>query len=130
MEGIRKNVILAETIVCLQAECSVLSGGMDGMTVLTPLRLVTGEDAKLYELNYIARFDTKMHEFPIRIYNPIEDRNYRINSWGEGHLGMSAGSDAAGHDNSRSVYAVEARKYRVFGEKVKKVVVELVLTSR
>ena len=97
--------------------------------MLTPLRLVTGEDAKLYELKYIARFDTKMHEFPIRIYNPLEDKNYRINSWGDGHLRMSAGSDAAGPDNSRSVYAVEARKYRVFGEKVKKVVVEAVSFS-
>ncbi|MHC1610483.1 MAG: hypothetical protein ACXQTW_02610, partial [Candidatus Methanospirareceae archaeon] len=48
-----------------------------------PLQLVTGEDAKLYELNYIARFDAKMHEFPIRIHNPIEDRNYKMNSWGD-----------------------------------------------
>ncbi|KAF5416495.1 MAG: hypothetical protein C5S48_02655 [Candidatus Methanogaster sp.] len=98
-----------------------------------PLRLVTGEDAKLYELNYIARFDTKMHEFPIRIYNPIEDKNYKINSWGDGHFRMSAGSSSVSGDagplNPRSVYAVEARKYRVFGEKVKKVVVEAVSFS-
>jgi hypothetical protein len=95
-----------------------------------PLRLVTGEDAKLYELNYIARFNTKMHEFPIRIQNPIEDKNYRINSWGDGHLRMSAGSGGdAGPENPRSVYVVEARKYRVFGEKVKKVVVEAVSFS-
>ena len=32
--GTEKNVMLAETIVCLQAECSVLSGGMEGITVL------------------------------------------------------------------------------------------------
>ena len=95
-----------------------------------PLRLVTGEDAKLYELNYIARFDTKMHEFPVRIHNPIEDKNYRINSWGDGHLRMSAGSGGdAGPLNPRSVYAVETRKYRVFGEKVRKVVVEAVSFS-
>ena len=94
-----------------------------------PLRLVTAEDAKLYELNYIARFDTKMHEFPVRIYNPIEDKNYRINAWGDGHLRMSAGSGDAGPLNPRSVYAVEARKYRVFGEKVRKVVVEAVSFS-
>ncbi|MCK4626166.1 MAG: hypothetical protein KAV00_12690, partial [Phycisphaerae bacterium] len=95
-----------------------------------PLRLVTGEDAKLYELNYIARFDAKMHEFPIRIHNPIEDKNYKINSWGDGHLRMSAGSGGdAGPENPRSVYAVEARKYKVFGEKMKKVVVEAVSFS-
>ena len=95
-----------------------------------PLRLVTDEDAKLYELNYIARFDAKMHEFPIRIYNPIEDKNYRINSWGDGHVRMSAGSGGGlGPLNPRSVYAVEARKYKVFGEKVKKVVVEAVSFS-
>ena len=95
-----------------------------------PLRLVTGEDAKLYELNYIARFDAKMHEFPVRIHNPIEDKNYRINTWGDGHLRMSAGSGGdAGPLNPRSVYAVEARKYMVFGEKVKKVVVEAVSFS-
>ncbi|NMG82593.1 MAG: hypothetical protein GIS02_00075 [Methanosarcinales archaeon] len=94
-----------------------------------PLRLVTAEDAKLYELNYIARFDTKMHEFPIRIYNPIEDKNYKINSWGDGHVRMSAGGSGLGPENPRSVYAVEARKYRVFGEKVRKVVVEAVSFS-
>lgn len=95
-----------------------------------PLRLVTNEDAKLYELNYIARFDTKMHEFPIRIHNPIEDKNYKINSWGDSHLMMSTGSGGdAGPDNSRSVYAVEERKYRVIGENVKKVVVEAVSFS-
>ena len=95
-----------------------------------PLRLVTSEDAKLYELNYIARFDAKMHEFPIRIYNLIEDKNYRINAWGDGHVRMSAGSGGdAGPENPRSVYAVEARKYRVFGEKVRKVVVEAVSFS-
>jgi hypothetical protein len=95
-----------------------------------PLRLVTGEDAKLYELNYIARFDTKMHEFPIRIYNPTEDKNYKINSWGDGHVRMSVGSGGdAGPLNPRSVYAVEARKYKVFGEKVKKVVIEAVSFS-
>lgn len=94
-----------------------------------PLRLVTGEDAKLYELNYIARFDAKMHEFPIRIQNPIEGKNYKINSWGDGHVRMSAGGSGLGPENPRSVYTVEARKYRVFGEKVKKVVVEAVSFS-
>ncbi len=96
-----------------------------------PLRLVTSEDAKLYELNYIARFDAKMHEFPVRIYNPIEDKNYKINSWGDGHFRMSAGSSGgdAGPLNPRSVYAARARKYRVFGEKVRKVVVEAVSFS-
>jgi hypothetical protein len=94
-----------------------------------PLRLVTGEDAKLYELNHIARFDTKMHEFPVRIHNPIEDKNYRINAWGDGHIRMSAGSDAAGPENPRSIYTIEERKYRVFGEKTKKVVVEAVSFS-
>ena len=94
-----------------------------------PLRLVTGEDAKLYELNYIARFDAKMHEFPVRIHNPIEDKNYKIDSWGDGHVRMSAGGSGFGPLNPRSVYAVEARKYRVFGEKVRKVVVEAVSVS-
>ncbi|CAD6493171.1 MAG: hypothetical protein DIAAKJNI_00446 [Candidatus Argoarchaeum ethanivorans] len=95
-----------------------------------PLRLVTAEDARLYELNYIARFDTKMHEFSIRIHNPIEDRNYKINSWGEGHVRMSTGSSGdLGPLNLRSVYTVDAKKYRVFGEKAKKVVIEAVSFS-
>ena len=95
-----------------------------------PLRLVTREDAKLYELNYIARFDTRMHEFPVRIYNPIEDKNYKVNAWGDGHVRMSAGSGGdLGPGNLRSVYVVEARKYRVFGEKVNKVVLEAVSFS-
>ena len=98
------------------------------------LRFVTREDAKLYELNYIARFDEKMHQFPLKLYNPLEKKDYTIKSWGN-HYRSDSREEAFKEDksyseietnplNARSVYLVEEKRFKLVGGKVKKIVVE------
>lgn len=103
-----------------------------------PIRIVTREDAKLYELNYIARFDAKMHRFPLRMYNPLEQRSYTITSW-KNHqrsdsreeiltddLARNAKIEAENPLNLRSTYTVERRSFRIIGERKKRIVIEAI----
>ncbi|MDY6864880.1 MAG: hypothetical protein SVY15_02765 [Halobacteriota archaeon] len=101
-----------------------------------PIRFVTREDAKLCELNYIARFDKKMHEFPLKLFNPLDDKEYKIKSW-ENHYRNDSREEAFTEDveffeietnplNIRSVYLVEEKRFKLFGEGVKKIAVEAV----
>ena len=92
-----------------------------------PIRLITKEDARLCELNFIARFETKMEAFPLKIYSPIEDRNYEIKSWKEeAHLKFAQGGPPEMPANSRSRYSVFEKKYGFFGDRIDKVTVEAV----
>ncbi len=90
-------------------------------------RPVSGEDARLSELNFIARFDTKMQSFPLRFYSPVHRRTFVVRSWGEGdHV---AEADRGAPDmpwNTRSRYVVRRRIHGTFGEKVPRVVIEAV----
>jgi len=92
-----------------------------------PVRLVTREDARLCELNFIARFDTKMQTFPLKIYSPVEKRNYEIKSWKEGaHLKFAQLRPPDMPANARSRYSVFNRKYGFFGDRIDKVAIEAV----
>lgn len=92
-----------------------------------PIRIIAKEDAKLCELNFIARFETKMEALPLKLYSPIENRNYEIKSWKEGtHLKFAEGGTPEMPTNTRSRYAVFEKKYGFFGEKKDKVVVEAI----
>jgi len=99
-----------------------------------PIRFVTREDAKLYELNFIARFDEKMHKFPLKLYNPLEEKNYNIKSWGN-HYRSDSREEVFSEDKSyseievnplnvRSVYLVEEKRFKLVGDKVKKIAIE------
>ena len=46
-------------------------------------RFVTGDVAKIHEMNYIGRFDIKMNELSRTIYDPIEKKERRINAWSD-----------------------------------------------
>jgi len=92
-----------------------------------PIRIVAKEDARLCELNYIARFETKMETLPLTIYSPIDDRNYKIKSWKEGaHVKMAQGGAPEMPTNAQSRYSVFEKKYGFFGERIDKVVVEAI----
>jgi len=92
-----------------------------------PIRLITKEDAKLCELNFIARFDTKMESFPLKIYSPIEKHTYNIKSWKEdAHLKFAQGSTPEMPTNARSRYCVFEKKYVFFGDRIDKVIIEAV----
>ena len=92
-----------------------------------PIRFITKEDAKLCELNFIARFETKMETLPMKIQSPIENRTYDIKSWKKGaHLKFAEGVSPDTPANARSRYSVFERKHGLFGESVNKVVIEAV----
>jgi hypothetical protein len=92
------------------------------------LRFVTKEDAKLCELNFIARFDRKMHDFPVNVFSPVENRTFAVNSWEQdSHRRMSENvASPTSPANESSQYAIFERKYIVFGEKVTKAIIEAV----
>lgn len=48
-------------------------------------RFVPKDLAKLYEMDLIGRFDMKMHELPMKITNPINDKTHKIKSWEGSH---------------------------------------------
>ena len=92
-----------------------------------PIRLVTKEDARLCELNFIARFDTKMQTFPLKVYSPVDRRDYEVKSWREGaHLKFTQGGPPQMPANVRSRYSISEKKYGFFGDRVDKVVIEAV----
>ncbi|MGB5925587.1 MAG: hypothetical protein WBH01_05775 [Dehalococcoidia bacterium] len=92
-----------------------------------PIRFTTKEDARLCELNFIARFDTKMQTFPLKIYSPVDRRSYEIKSWKQGaHLKFAQGGPPQMPANVRSRYSISERKYVFFGDRVEKVVMEAV----
>jgi hypothetical protein len=102
------------------------------------IRFVARDDAKLYELNHISRFDAKIHQFPLRLYNPLERKNYTITSWKNHYRSDSreaiftAGAmntaeiEAKNPLNIRSVYLVEEKKFKLVGDRVKKIVIEAI----
>ena len=111
----------------------IITGKLEGNLT----RYVSAEDAKLYELNYIARFDDKMHNFPLKLHDPLENKKYGISSWENCHYHFNSIEEifqnentkyseivAVNPINSRSIYVVEEKKYKFFGEKARKVVIE------
>jgi len=92
-----------------------------------PIRLVTKEEARLYEQNFIARFDTKMQAFPLKIYSPLENKTYEVRSWNEdSHMKFTEGGTLNTPANARSRYVIGERKYGFFGERIKKVIIEAI----
>lgn len=95
------------------------------------IRWVTKEDARLAELNFIARFDHKMQQFPLQVFSPIENKEFVVKSWDEGsHVRRSqviSNPDSPSNEISR--YIVSERKYKVFGDRVRKVIIEAVSFS-
>ncbi|RCV63846.1 Chromosome segregation ATPase [Methanophagales archaeon] len=99
-------------------------------------RFVTGDVAKIHEMNYIGRFDIKMNVLPRTIYDPIEKKERRINAWSDHYrfddadkiLGTRKGDydEATGKLplNLRSRYVFADKKYKLFGKEETKVIVE------
>lgn len=91
------------------------------------IRYITKEDAELCELNFIARFDTKMQSLPLKIHSPVEGKTYEVRSWKEdAHLKFIDRNAPDMPSNVRSRYIVAERRHGFFGERIKKVVVEAI----
>ncbi len=107
----------------LDSRLREISGAIEGK----PMRVIAKEDARLCELNFIARFDTKMNSFPVQIYSPVERRSYEIRSWKEGSRDkLSRGGPPEMPANDSSKYSVFEKKYGFFGDRIDKVTVEAV----
>ncbi|OEU50218.1 MAG: hypothetical protein BA871_03590 [Desulfuromonadales bacterium C00003096] len=99
-------------------------------------RFVTGDVAKIHEMNYIGRFDIKMNALPRTIYDPIEKKGRRINAWSDHYKFDDADKilsslkvdydEATGKLplNLRSRYVVADKKYKLFGKEETKLIVE------
>jgi hypothetical protein len=99
-------------------------------------RYVSVDDARAHELNFIARFDTKMHAYPVKIFSPHEGMTYTVTEWKSHYHYDSGTSEDAGVKgaagtvlpnlplNTGSVYAIEAKDFTYLGKSRKKVVIE------
>jgi len=101
-------------------------------------RFVMSGDAKVHELNYIGRFNEKMHLFPLNIYDPINKKEHTVNSWNR-HEKWTQEMEIYEKFKTRmnynevintiplgttSVYKITQKKYVFFGEEKTKVVIE------
>jgi len=96
-------------------------------------RYVSADNARISELNFLARFDMKMNAFPVKIFSPQESKTYTVTDWKK-HYHYDAGTvaappvkDAADKVipvNAGSVYAIEHKDLAYFGKSHRKVVAE------
>jgi hypothetical protein len=93
-------------------------------------RFIGKSDAKLCELNFIARFDTKMQTFPVMLYSPLEKRTYKIRCWRQGqHISLSHEHTSDIPCNTYSRYVVQQKKAGFLGNKVVRMAIEAVSFS-
>lgn len=102
-------------------------------------RFVPKDLAKLYEMDHIGRFDMKMHELPLSITNPINNKTYKIKSWDGNHSKMDEKDKI--YDtfkdnmsiseietqvplNVRSRYVIGERRFKLFGKKEPTTIIE------
>ena len=98
---------------------------ISGYTEDNPLRFISREDARKYEMDFLARFDTKMHNFPVKLYSPLEKKTYEIRDWGQDeHISISEKNLSHMPRNTRSRYMVKERKHGLYGDKIIKIIVE------
>ena len=99
-------------------------------------RYVSAEDARAYELNFLARFDIKMHSFPVKIFSPLESMTYTMTEW-KHHYHYDSGLDGGADKktakdaanivlplNAGSVYIIEQKDLGFFGKSHKSIIVE------
>jgi len=101
-------------------------------------RYVMSGDAKIYELNYIGRFNEKMYSFPLNIYDPIDKKEHTVNSWNK-HEKFTQEMEIYEKFKTKmsyneifntiplgttSVYKITKKKFVFFGEEKTKVVIE------
>jgi len=108
-------------------------------------RFVPKDLAKLYEMDYIGRFDMKMNdELPRSFTNPISGKTHTVNSWGESHTKLDEKYDIYNLFknemkisevetqlplNVRSRYEVCERKFKLFGKKEPKTIIEAMVLN-
>ncbi len=101
-------------------------------------RYVSADEARACELDFLARFDMKMHSYPVKIFSPRESLTHTVTDWKhhyhydsgqELESGGKTAHDAAGKVfplNAGSVYTIEQKDLKFFGKSHKKIVVEAI----
>ena len=99
-------------------------------------RYVRVDDARIHELTFIARFDTKMNAYPVKCFSPREEKTYTVTEWKNHYHYDSVTADNAsraattGTDNQDipqnvgSVYAIDKKEFIYFGKRKKTLVID------
>ena len=102
-------------------------------------RFVPKDLAKLYEMDYIGRFDMKMNELPRDFTNPIDGKRHSVKAWGENHTKLDQKYDIYNMFknqmsvsevetqlplNVRSRYEINERRFKFFGKKEPQTIIE------
>lgn len=122
----------------LDERLGVVRDVLEGKTT----RVVERRQAQALERDVIGRFESRMRDRPVKLYSPLDEREFVVQDRAET---VSLRSDSAaqihryleGHPEQeaimaempldlRSRYAVEEKRYRLYGEAVPKIVAELV----
>jgi hypothetical protein len=91
------------------------------------IRYISGQDARLCEMNFLARFDTKMQIYPLKFYSPLERKEFVIRSWPAGdHDSISAQNNPESPWNIQDRYVVSEKKHGMFGANVNKIIIEAI----
>ncbi|MBU4222248.1 MAG: hypothetical protein KKA10_11665 [Euryarchaeota archaeon] len=136
----KENTLLAEKyqVDLKKSEVSEKLNQITDVMKGKSVRFIERDDAKWCEMNFIARFETKIHYFPVKIFNPLENKNYTITSW-EDHYRFDSKEEIFSGDNTnyaeveaknplnvRLIYLVEEKRFKLFGEKQKKMAIEAI----
>lgn len=105
-------------------------------------RFVPRDLAKLYEMDYIGRFDMKMHELPLNMTNPVNGKKYTVKSWGDDHTKMDEKDmiynlfkkemsiseiETQIPLNVRSRYEIWERRFKLIGKKEPTTIIEAMI---
>jgi hypothetical protein len=91
------------------------------------IRYISSQDARLCEMNLLARFDTKMQAYPLNFHSPLERKEFVIRSWSEGaHVSNSEQNSPDSPWNVQDRYVISEKKHGMFGEKVNKIIIEAI----
>ena len=120
----RKSLVEEKSLIFIKKdELSESVSLVDDVIGKRSKRYITAEDARAHELNFIARFDTKMCAYPIKCFSPQEGKTYTVTEW-KNHYHYDSGTgtktgekDATGTVipniplNMGSVYAIEKKDF-------------------
>ena len=128
----RKSLVEEKSLIFIKKdELSESFSLVDDVIGKKSKRYISADDARAHELNFIARFDTKMHAFPVKCFSPQEGMTHTVTEWKthyhyDSGAGAKAGEkDATGTDmrntplNMGSVYAVEKKYFALHFDKRK-----------
>ena len=137
LQNKRKSLVEEKSLIFIKKdELSESVSLVDDVIGKKSKRYIAADDARAHELNFIARFDTKMHAYPVKIFSPHEGMTYTVTEWKHHyHYDSGTAADAAMQGatdagipnmplNAGSVFTIDEKDLKYLGKSRKKVVVE------